>query len=210
MFDDRYIFMTGAPGSKWSAVSSYIYHSPDIDRSDYTETRCHYNATWDSDPVLGHRGAYWGPGMEFGKSFLRLPKISKTQIEAEFDKPFAGKGTKIIRSHIFSHHLDFLKQTWPDVPIVMVYRTNDACLGWWIRCGQFNMSYPNYQYYSNLEMMSMHIDQQNQDILDFAARNNLGFDVRDNFHLCETLKIAPPPEDFVHQYQAHDIQVAVA
>jgi len=35
----KYIFVVGAPGSKWSSVVKNIYFSPDIDRSDYSEDR---------------------------------------------------------------------------------------------------------------------------------------------------------------------------
>jgi hypothetical protein len=35
----KYIFMAGAPGSKWSSVAKNIYFSPDIDRSDASSQR---------------------------------------------------------------------------------------------------------------------------------------------------------------------------
>ena len=88
-------------------------------------------------------------------------------------------------------------------------RNNDACLGWWVRCGQFNITYPNYQYYSNLEMMAMHIDQQNQDIDDFALRQGVSFDIEHNRALARRLDIEQPPNKYNQLYNIGDIEVAV-
>ena len=204
----KYIFVTGAPGSKWSSVVKNIYSSPSIDQSDYSEARTYWHSAW-GQPELMHLGAYFDPGMEFGKRFMRLPQLTKSEAEAEFDRPFSGTGIRIIKSHVFSHHLDCLKATWPDCPIVLVRRDNDACLGWWVRCGQFNITYPNYQYYSNLEMMAMHIDQQNQDIDDFALQHSASFDIEHNQALARRLGIEQPPDKYRQLYNIGDIKVAV-
>ena len=39
----KYIFLAGAPGSKWSSVAKNIYYSADIDRSDYRDERFREN-----------------------------------------------------------------------------------------------------------------------------------------------------------------------
>ena len=39
----KYIFIAGAPGSKWSSVSKNIYYSPDIDRTDYSDARTYWH-----------------------------------------------------------------------------------------------------------------------------------------------------------------------
>lgn len=204
----EYIFLAGAPGSKWSSVAKNIYHSPSIDRSDYSEERTYYHSAW-GKPELMHLGAYFDPGMEFGKRFMRLPQLSKSEAELEFNRPFAGSGKRIIKSHVFCHHLDHIKNTWPDSPIILVHRPNDACIGWWVRCGQFNITYPSYQYYSNLEMMSMHIDMQNRDMLEFAIRNEIDFDVEDSWDLCDRLGLERPGPDYRQRYAECDIRVAV-
>ena len=202
------VFMAGAPGSKWSSVAKNIYYSPSVDRSDFSDARTYYHSAW-GKPELMHLGAYFDPGMEFGKRFMRLPQMVKAEAEAEFDRPFSGEGTRIIKSHVFAHHLNILHQFW-DHPIVLVYRPNDACLGWWVRCGQFNITYPNYQYYGNLEMMAMHIDQQNQDILDFAVKHNARWDdITDNKQLAERLGLEQPPDEYYQSYPASDIEVTV-
>lgn len=200
------IFVAGAPGSKWSSVVKNIYYSDSVDRTDYSEERTYSHAASGTMDLM-HLGAYFDPGMEFGKKFRNMHLYSKEEHEREFKRPFYGVGAKIIKSHVFCHQLDYLREVWPEVPIVLVYRPNDACLGWWARCGHFNITYPNYQYYSNLEMMAMHIDQQNADMLDFMVRNFITFDVVDNRDLAARLRLDPPSS--LHKYAENDIKVAV-
>ena len=203
-----FIFLAGTPGSKWSSVCKNIYYSDDVDRTDYSEARTYYHNAWGKTELM-HLGAYFDPGMEFGKQFDKLPQLIKVDAEAEFNRPFIGVGKRIVKSHVFCHHLDYLKITWPDVPIVLVYRPNDACLGWWVRCGQFDITYPNYQYYSNLATMAMHIDRQNADMLAFAAKHNAEFNIKDNLELANKLGIALPPAEYKQDYRNSDIKVAV-
>jgi len=72
----KYIFITGAPGSKWSSVAKNIYYSPSIDRSDYSEARTYYRQDSTGRQDLMHMGAYWDPGMEFGKFFDHIEHYS--------------------------------------------------------------------------------------------------------------------------------------
>jgi hypothetical protein len=174
----KYIFMAGAPGSKWSSVSKSIYFSTSIDRSDASPEREYWHSAWGESNLM-HMGAYFDPGMEFGDFFDRLSDYSKEECEAEFDRPFSGEGVRIIKSHVFAHHIDFLKQTWPDCPVILVHRNNDACLGWWVKCGHFGITYPTYnEYYRDLKHMAEIIANQNRDILaawqqSYFLQNNL-------------------------------------
>ena len=142
----KYIFVAGAPGSKWSSVCKNIYFSGDIDTSDYNTDRLYWHDA-SGEKELMHLGAYFDPGMEFGGFFDELSNYSKEVCEAEFDSPFVGVGVRIIKSHVFAHHIDFLKENWPNCPIVLVHRDNDACLGWWVKCGHFDITYPLYHKY---------------------------------------------------------------
>jgi hypothetical protein len=202
----KYIFVAGAPGSKWSSVSKNIYYSPDIDRTDYSETRTY----WHDAPgtlELMHMGAYFDPGMEFGDWFDRLDHYSKEECEAEFDRPFTGTGVRIIKSHVFCHHLDFIKKTWPDCPIILVHRGDDASLGWWVKCGHFNITYPLYnKYYVDLKHMADHIKKQNADMR--PVWEHAG-SVADNIALCSRLGIAPPPPEYKQNYADNKIRVKV-
>lgn len=204
----KYIFVSGAPGSKWSSVVKNIYYSPDIDSSDYSDARTYYHDASGTMDLM-HLGVYWGPAMEFGDQFERLDQYTKEQNEAEFDRPFSGTGVKIIKSHVFGYHIDYIKQTWPDCPIVLIDRSDDACLGWWVKCGEFQISYPLYRdYYKDLRQMSAAIAKENEGNRR-AARDYPGYEVETNRQLARTLNIAVPAEMYYQDYILSDIKVTV-
>jgi hypothetical protein len=198
----KYIFVVGAPGSKWSSVAKNIYFSPDIDRSDYTEAR-----TYKHHAGVMHMGAYFDPGMEF-EIPANIEDMPKEAVEQLFDSPFAGTGVRIIKSHILSNHIDFLRTTWPDCPVVLVYRGDDACLGWWVKCGHFNIKYPCYDYYVDLATMASHIEEQNFNIVT-AQHVHDTLTPSSNRELCDFLQIKRPPDEYYQYYFQEDISVAV-
>jgi hypothetical protein len=202
----KYIFVAGAPGSKWSSVVKNIYYSNDIDRSDDSAQRSYtHSSAYNGAPM--HLGSYFDPGMEFGTWFNHLDQHSTAECEAEFDRPFTGTGIRIIKSHMFMYHVGFLKKHWPDCPIILVHRGDDACLGWWVRCGGFNIAYPDYnKYYKNLDTMAQEITQQNA-----AMRPNwdLASFVYNNHELCDALKIQYPGEEYYQTYADHKVRVKV-
>jgi hypothetical protein len=202
----KYIFVAGAPGSKWSSVVKNIYYSASIDRTDDSADRSYaHNTAYAGQPM--HLGSYFDPGMEFGTWFDRLDQHSKSQCEAEFDRPFRGTGVRIIKSHMFMHHVGFLKQTWPDSPIILVHRGDDACLGWWVRCGGFNITYPDYtKYYQNLAFMAEEISRQNAAMRPYW---DLASQVSNNYELCDRLGINYPSEEYQQNYADHKVRVKV-
>jgi len=204
----KYIFVAGAPGSKWSSVVKNIYYSPDIDRSDYSDARTYYHDAPGTMQLM-HMGAYFDPGMEFGKFLHRMPMYTKEQLEQDFDEAFTGEGIRIIKSHVFSDHIDFIKETWPDCPVVLVHRPDDACLGWWVKCGHFDITYPDYaEYYKDLKTMATIIQQQNAGIL--AATNKYAaLETTNNQMLCNILGIAIPPAEYFQDYESADISVTI-
>ena len=204
----KYIFMTGAPGSKWSSVSKNIYYSSDIDRTDYSDARTYYHDASGTMQLM-HMGAYFDPGMEFGGFFDEINRHTKEKCEAEFDRPFTGTGVRIIKSHVFAHNIDFLKDHWPDCPIVLVQRPDDACLGWWVKCGHFGITYPLYdQYYRDLRTMSQIIPAQNRAIQTAIWRYK-GYVVNSNRELAKALNIQRPSAEYEQNYGADDIRVTV-
>jgi len=204
----KYIFVTGAPGSKWSSVVKNIYFSSSIDRSDYSDARTYYHDASGKKDLM-HLGAYYDPGMEFGKFFDKLDNYTQEQCEQEFDNPFSGQGVKIVKSHVFAHHIDFIKQHWPDCPIVVVHRSNDSCLGWWVRCGHFDITYPSYaEYYKDLRTMSKIIDHQNNDILK-VWNSRMVIEPKNNIDLAFKLGIKIPPSTYWQDYSANDIKVGI-
>lgn len=207
----KYIFCAGAPGSKWSSLIKNIYYSPDVDQTDYSDARTYYHdASGKMD--LMHLGAYFDPGMEFGGFFDQLNHYTKTECEAEFDRAFLGtsdRGIRIIKSHVFANHIDFIKATWPECPLILALRDNDACLGWWVRCGHFNITYPSYHdYYKDLKTMAKIIDWQNRDIRK-AWDYYDGFIARDNLELANILGISTPPDEYQQNYAQSDLEVKV-
>lgn len=204
----KYIFVAGAPGSKWSSVVKNIYYSPGIDRSDYSDARTYYHDAGGHEQLM-HLGAYFDPGMEFGNFFDDLSSYTKEQCEQEFDRPFSGQGVRIIKSHVFAHHADFIKKTWPECPLVLVLREDDACLGWWVRCGQFKITYPDYaEYYQNLREMGRIINHQNHDIR-VAWDCYDGIIARTNEELASILNIGLPSAEYKQNYQQSDVEVKV-
>ena len=207
----KYIFVAGAPGSKWSSVVKNIYYSPDIDRSDYrAEWTYYHDASGTMD--LMHLGAYFDPGMESD-----LPESvdfhGRASLEAIFDAPFArdNNGIRIIKSHIFCNHIDFLRETWPECPVVLVHRSDDACLGWWVKCGHFDITYPLYhEYYVDLKIMAQRIQQQNQNLVVSWTEYDQNLAMPTNNHqLCRALAIATPPTEYKQNYVENDITVKV-
>jgi len=186
-----YILLTGAPGSKWSSVAESLSRSPDIDKSDSTIERAYNNGE------VKHKGSYFDPGMEFEND------------RENWDKPFSGTGHRIIKSHTFSHKLEDLKNL--SYPIIMVVRSNLECFDWWVQAGGFDIMYPNYSYYGNLEKMKTHIQNQNIDINRFILNNLKRITCPiDNFDLCNTLEINPPSRrDIIHNYADRDTKVYV-
>lgn len=203
----KYIFVAGAPGSKWSSVVKNIYWSPSIDHTDYSDQRTYYHDATGEHQLM-HLGAYWDPGMEFGDNFVKLDCMSKEECEQEFDRPFSGTGIRIVKSHVFCYHIDFLKETWPDCRIVLVNRENDACLGWWVRCGHFDITYPNYQWYNNLRQMGYQINNQNYALKQYWHNNPKRW-ANNNRHLALSLGIEAPPAEYYQEYETNDIKVAI-
>jgi hypothetical protein len=204
----KYIFVAGAPGSKWSSVVKNIYYSPDIDRTDYSDARTYYHDASGKRELM-HLGAYFDPGMEFGDFFDRLDHYTKDQCEAEFDRPFSGEGIRIIKSHVFANHIDYIRATWPDCPIVLVHRDDDSCLGWWVKCGHFDISYPLYHdYYKNLKTMAGIIRDQNDGIQQGAWQYPRR-QPQTNQELARMLAIELPPEEYYQGYAQNNIRVRV-
>jgi hypothetical protein len=188
-------------------VVKNIYYSPSIDRSDYSDARTYYhNATGQHE--LMHLGAYFDPGMEFDLP-SDLMTLSKGALEDIFNSAFTGNGIRIIKSHIFATNIDFLKTCWPDCPVVLVHRNNDSCLGWWVKCGHFDITYPDYsKYYQNLQEMSRIIAEQNN-CIEKAMYQYLGTEPQNNRQLAQQLGLLAVPEQYSQNYTTADITLKV-
>ena len=203
----KYIFMAGAPGSKWSSVSKNIYFSPSIDRTDASAEREYWHDAPGSMQLM-HIGAYFDPGMEFDLP-ADLTTMTRAELEAIFDSAFTGSGVRIIKSHIFADNIEYLRAMWPDSPIILVHRPDDACLGWWVKCGHFTITYPKYdRYYVDLKRMAFLIHRQNMGIM--AAWNKYdGTLPANNETLAHDLGIELPPLEYFQDYKQADIGIKI-
>ncbi len=177
MYDEsKLIFFTGAPGSKWSAVSNIIAKNKimPINISDYTDDRVYTHV---SSPVQ-HLGAYWGPGQEYGQKFDQLDTLTKEEIIQEIDGPYADKTWdthRIIKCHHFSLQLDYIKNTFPLAKIILVLRTEQKCFNGWKGAGGFEaINYPDYHvYYRDYDRLRSKIHDEVTAANNWIGKNNL-------------------------------------
>ena len=95
-------------------------------------------------------------------------------------------------------------------PIVLVLRSDGGCMDWWRKCGAFNITYPNYQYYKTRTIMWSHIKNQNRDIKLFYQNNQENItEVKNNEELCKSLEIAYPKDTPLHDYKEKNVRVFV-
>ena len=170
----KYIFIVGAPGSRWSGVAKSIYYSDQIDQSDDTPERTYFNPNSPAKAKqLMHRGAYFDPGMEFGNELEDFDSLSKEDLEKIFDAPFQGSDKiRIIKSHVLCYHVEKLSKMFGD-PIVLVYRHDEDCFDWWKQAGGWDITYPNYKWYKDDATMKQQIALQNQAVRKFVYENKL-------------------------------------
>ena len=154
------VFITGAPGSRWSGVAQEIEKDGNYDMSDRTSER-----QYQHHGFSGHKGAYFGTGMEF-------PVTLDTKT---LNSPYDNKNnkTKLHKSHEWSLILDDIVKAHPKAGIILIYRPDDASFSWWQEAGGFNIDYPNYSHYENETKMKENIKKQNDAMLKFAHKYKL-------------------------------------
>jgi hypothetical protein len=160
MLPDK-LFFTGAPGSRWSGIHQSISQISGVNRSDETEVRSYSHGQFS-----GHKGAYFGTGMEFE------PYLNNEYINGAWE---SSAGMKIVKSHEWAYMLDDISSTFSDNWIMMIYRPTIASFQWWIQAGGFKISYPNYTYYEDALKMKEEIEKQNTAMLGFACKKSLSW-----------------------------------
>ena len=165
------IFCTGTMGSRWSYIIQMLETMEGANTSDRNSTTREWHNTHlesveaernpDKIKFTGHKGTYFGQGMEF-------PPIP---IEANVDRPWPVKeGTQFIKSHDWAHHLDRIKQTFPDAWILMIYRPDLDSFAWWHQVGGFSIDYPNYSELRDHTNVFCEVVQQNKKMLEFSTK----------------------------------------
>jgi len=173
MDESKLIFFTGSPGSKWSATSHIICQTGKFNTSDYSKDRYYYH----DDVKIAHQGAFFGPGNGIGERFDRLDTLSKDEILSEISSAYLAETGqyKLVRCHHFSLHLDFIKETFPQAGIIMVYRPDASAYAGWTSAGGFEkITYPNYsKYYKDEIFLKYEIEKENRAIKKFIAEHDL-------------------------------------
>ena len=153
------LFFTGVPGSRWSGIAQTLESLNGFNISDRTPAR-----EFSHSGFTGHKGAYFGEGMEF-ESYLDPKYIDNAWLD--------NAGTRVVKSHDWAYNLQTVREVFPDDWIMLVYRPDMASYAWWHQAGGFNIKYPNYAAYKNSETMLGKIAEQNANILKFAHTHDL-------------------------------------
>lgn len=184
--ESKLIFFTGAPGSKWSAVSYILAHTPliQINKSDRTSERSYAHPPRFNG--VRHVGSYFGPGFEFGDRFRNIDTMSKDEVIEEINKPFAEEqplSYRIIRSHQFVYNLDWIKENFPTSKIMVVMRPVSGCNNGWFGSGGFDITYPTYEpYYKDEETMKQYIIEECQIARKWVYENDTPMSVAHRGH----------------------------
>ena len=174
------IFFTGVPGSRWSSVAQTLETMFGMNISDRTIDREYVHHSYS-----GHKGAYFGPGMEFE------PILDSDYIDQAWVEP---QGCKLVKSHEWSYYLDQIKNKFSNDWIIMIYRPDMSSYAWWHEAGGFQIKYPNYASYQNSAIMMSEIMRQNSEILNFGMINKCKWEyftsdwIWDNFNLTIDVK----------------------
>jgi hypothetical protein len=188
-------------------VAKSLYYSHIVNQSDSDPARNYaVDVEGNGFAAVMHVGSYFDPGMEFGEKFGDLSKLTIEEIEKEFDAPFKSQEIpKIIKSHSFAYQLDFIKENWPDCPIIMCLRSDKDCHAWWKKAGGFKIEYPNYKNYIDDDTMAENIAKQNSGIKKFMSENPTEF-----FQISNDLvrRLGLQSDDLkTHDYTKQDVQV---
>ena len=154
----KYIFLAGAPGSKWSSVSGDLRNFNGINTTDSLKERSYVKPN-EISPM--HAGAYWDPGMEFGEGFDSFNEQAVDELERQFDMPFQliNNRPRIIKSHQFCKFLNDItnNRKWICDPLVLVSRSEEDARTWWYEAGGWDISYPDYSWYKNKMDHEIHV-----------------------------------------------------
>jgi hypothetical protein len=186
------VWFTGAPGSKWSGSANILQAIPQLnfntsDRSPEREYR-HTGPTELARSIV-HTGVYFGPGHGVGEHWGQFSNLDPASVEREISLEWTAPapGRLLVKSHFLSHHLDHVASTWPDHPIVMIFRPNEKCEQGWFGAGGWDISYPDYEpFYKDDARMKAMIREHNALMKDFCAKHGIVEQPLDDVFLKET------------------------
>ena len=162
--EDKLIFFTGAPGSKWSAVSYVLSECMDVDITDRTPDRLMIHK--DKYNGVRHVGLYFGPGQELGHNFHLINTLSKQEICDQIKQGWPtwdDDKYHIIRCHQFIHNIDWIIENFPTSKAVVVARKPESSINGWESVGGIDIPYPHYkEYYQDSETARRLIREETQ------------------------------------------------
>lgn len=165
----NWIFVTGAPGSRWSGVGQEVRWNTHADITDYVSEKEYTHGLYS-----GHKGNYYGPGMLNG-TWLDKELGTKEQWIDEINNSFSGPEdqVKVLMSHHFAYYLEEIMEVFPESQIIAVVRDCDDCMEWWKKAGGWNITYPSYEWYRDDIKMKHEIYYQNKAILQWADKHSV-------------------------------------
>lgn len=156
------IFVTGAPGSKWTSVTHLVETCAQANLTDRNPNR-HY----DHHVFQGHHGAYFGLPFRKYEFDVKTDSDYVNSAWAEPDRP-----GKFVKGHDWGYMLDDLKAESQGNWLLMIMRNDVDCFGWWNNHGGFVTKYPSYESYENSAGMMAEIMKLNDRYSRFAQKHD--------------------------------------
>jgi len=201
------IFVTGAPGSKWSAVSWVLSESPmlDVSTSDRTDKRLMVH-----DAIYGgvrHTGVYFGPGNELGKNFDNIDTLSRRAVHKEIKKAWKEWDMNkhyIVRCHQFIYNWDHMIKTFPEAKFVTVTRPPESCVAGWTSVGGIDTPYPHYkEFYKTQENAIKQIKLESKLAHKAFHEHSMDVHVASHGHFYQDFLLDPEEESGLDKYIKH-------
>jgi len=175
--ESKLIFLTGAPGSKWSAVANVLSMTPKIKINTHDRSPEREYVHPEKFNSASHLGSYFGPGFEFGEGWDNISQFSKQEILDEIDRAWEEPHYdqyRIVKSHCISNRLDWIAENFPTSKIIIVFRPLEHCFGGWFGAGGFNITYPDYHtYYVDDDTAKRKIEQELKDCRQWIFQRQL-------------------------------------
>lgn len=201
------IWVTGAPGSKWSAVSWVLSEadSLNVDKGDRTAERLMVH-----DAMYGgvrHTGVYFGPGNELGQNFHNISEMSKQDIFNEISSAWESWDPAkhyIVRCHQFINNWDWMIDNFPESKFVTVSRPPESCVVGWTSVGGIDTPYPHYKpYYKTQDNAIKEIKHESKLAHKAFFDHAMDVHVASNGHFSKQFNMQPVSDTALHRYIRH-------
>lgn len=160
--EEQLIFYCAIPGSGWAKLSLLLGCSKklNLNNTDRSPEREHIGKKG-IPGCVHHKGAFWDPGMEFGKGFDNIgDNYTKEEFVQECLRPFKEHDDRnyLIRSHFFAeaHNLKWLTTNFPNNKIIFVVREIKKCFEGWNAGMTFTKHYPKYTQWMKYTFIDNH------------------------------------------------------